>query len=1147
MAHLSLWLLGPFQAELDGRPLHGFRSDKIRALLAYLAVDSHRPWARATLADLLWPDFPERTAHNNLRNALSNLRRVLHDQPTANPFLHVTPATVQFNAAADCWLDVHAFHDLLSKADPAEPTPPGEQALDHLAQALALYRGELLEGFALDSAPFEAWLRAARAQHHRQAGQTACRLALAHQQAGDLAAAAAFTQRWLALEPVEEAAHRLLMELLARQGHRSAALAQFDVCCRQLDEELGVEPEAETVRLAEAIRHGGFAPAADTPTPAWPGLLPRSPAAPVLFVARDAELARLDAALTRAAAGHGGVAFVTGEPGSGKTALLAEFTRRALAHNADLLAVWGQCSAFTGQGDPYYPFLNVIRMLTGEAEAPVTAGVEGNELMRRLWRRLPATLDAVLEHGHELIDRFFSGRTLLRFARQHSGVPPERLSRLETLLPQLAARLPYQRAPQAALFEQYTRVLRALAGNRPILLIVDDLQWIDPGSVNLLFHLGRQLADSRILLLGAYRPEEIALPRAGDAHPLPDVLGELQRAYGDVTIELARSPGSAFIDALLDSEPNELSTAFRALLARRTAGNPLFTIELLRGMQLRGEIQRDSRGRWVEGPHLNWHELPARIEAVIARRMAHLSPLCREALVAASVEGEQFSAEVVAAVLQQATGQVCSALSEEACRQHQLAAVHAMLTVNGETLSIYRFRHGLFQIYLYDELDAVEKARLHGLVGHALEALYRHSLTQFPEMAHALARHFAAAHLVEKAVHYYTLAGKNALRLSANREAIAHFYSALAWLPALPDTPERDRRELDLQLSLGPALTAVKGWAPPEMAAAYARAQELCAKLDDNTQLVPALWLLAVFHLGRSEHAASGALVARLYRLAQQAGDPDLLALARMQVGPFYGGQFVQACSILEQAADARDVAQQQRLAQRYGMSPAIVAMAYLAECLLILNRTAEAERRSSEALELAAQLGHPMTSCYTIGRTCWYNAMQGDVDAVRTFAHRLGQVALQYGLAMYGLAAQFWEQWADVMQGDASAARIAQLQQTMEAYRATGTLLNQTAFLVFFAQACAAAGEFAGGLAAVNASLALGEETGELWLQAEAYRVKGMLLRLQAGRGVEPEANLRAAASCFDMARRTAEAQGAAALAQRAAADLDAVQGARL
>jgi DNA-binding SARP family transcriptional activator len=1142
MACLSLQLFGPFQAELDGKPVSGFRSDKIRALLAYLAVEAHRPWSRAILANLLWPDFPEKTAQSNLRNALSNLRRVLEEHSTTTPFLHVTNSTAQFNHTANCWLDVRAFLDLLNGAGQDENPALNESEIDHFERALTLYRGEFLEGFALDSAPFEAWLRATREQLRQQAKHAASQLALAQKQVGDLTAAGTFTQRWLDLEPWEEAAHRLLMEILARRGQRSAALAQFDVCRQQLAQELGVEPEAETVHLYEEIKNGRFTPPALQPqSPTWPGLENRLRGSKAdLFVAREDELETLTNALARAAGGEGGVRFVTGEPGSGKTALLAEFARRALAQDAKLLVLWGQCSAFTGQGDPYYPFLNVIRMLLGEAEAPVSAGVSSSPIMQRLWRQLPAALDAVLDHGHQLIDRFFSGQTLLAFAQQHSGVAPDRLKQLETLLPQLATRPPQQRAPQAALFEQFTQVLRALAQNQPLLLIVDDLQWIDPGSVNLLFHLGRQLADSRILLLGAYRPEEITQPRGGEAHPLLNVVGELQRDYGDVYIDLMRSARSVFIDALLDSEPNHLSREFRTLLNRQTFGNPLFAIELLRGMQLRGEIQRDSRGCWVEGPHLDWHKLPARIEAVIARRIGHLSQPCRDVLSVASVEGEQFTAEVAAAVMQQETAQVCSLLSQEACRQHQLVAAQSTLPVGGENLAIYNFRHGLFQIYLYHQLDVVEKARLHGLVGSKLEAFYQPNLARFPEIAHPLARHFARAGLAEKAVAYYTTAGKNALRLSANHEAITHFYSALKLLATLPVTPGRDLQELDLQLSLGPALTAVKGWAPPEMAAAYARAQELCTNIDDSAQLVPALWLLATFRLGRSEHAEVDKLCRRLLRLALQAGDPALMALALLQVSPYYQGKFGLVRPLLEEAGAGPDVALQSRLAQQYGMAPAVVALAYLAECLWLLGLSEEAEQRIQQAHELAEQIQHPMTTCYPLGRSCWLAAMKGDSEAVYTYAEKLYQAARPYGFNNYVLAAGFFLQWVAVMQGAPSNDSLAQMQQAMTTYRATGTLLNHTAFLVLFAQACGVLGEHTRGLAAVNESLTLGEETGELWFQAEAYRVKGTLLRLQAQEQPQPAAAFKAAWTCFEQARQIAEQQGARSFALRALKEMD-------
>jgi tetratricopeptide (TPR) repeat protein len=178
---------------------------------------------------------------------------------------------------------------------------------------------------------------------------------------------------------------------------------------------------------------------------------------------------------------------------------------------------------------------------------------------------------------------------------------------------------------QSDLFEQYTRVLQALARQVSLVLIVDDLQWADLGSISLLFHLGRQLAGSRILIVGTYRPEEIALGRDGARHPLEAVVNKFQRDFGDVAVNVDQAEGRDFVEALLDSEPNRLGPAFREMLYRQTRGHALFTIELLRGLKERGDLIQDPEGRWVQGPALDWETLPARVEAVIAERIGRLA------------------------------------------------------------------------------------------------------------------------------------------------------------------------------------------------------------------------------------------------------------------------------------------------------------------------------------------------------------------------------------------------------------------------------------------------------------------------------------------------------------------------------------------
>ncbi len=1133
MPRWSFRFFGPFVAERNGVPLQGFRSNKVRALLAFLAVHPDRPWPRSSLADLLWADHPDRTARSNLRNALSNLHRVLADPPAAASFLEQTDTTITASASADRWIDVEDFLGLLPAPDATAEAATEPAALERLTMALALVRGEFLEGFALDSPPFDAWLSHTREQLRREATRAARLLSLAQALVGDDAAAAAAANHWVELEPWDEAGHRHLMSVHGRQGRRSAALVQYETCRRTLAADLNTEPEAATTELADEIRARLGAPAdADLAAPAWPGLATAPPPKAEPFVAREGELTVLREALAEAAQGRGAAVFVTGEPGSGKSALLAEFSRRALTDDPQLVVLWGWCSAVTGRGDPFEPFRLALRMLTGEAETPPAARASGAESARRLWRRLPATVASLLDHGPDLVDRFVSGRALLSFARRHGGVSGEQLRRLEELGRRVE--VPSARPGlQAALYAQLTAVLGRLAQHRPLLLLLDDLQWIDPASIDLLFHLARGLGERRCLLVGAYREEEAARPAPGEARPLLDVVEELLARDSGEQIDLTGGAGRAFVDALLDLEPNDLADGFRTRLHGLTSGNPLFTIELLRGMQLRGELRRDAHGRWIALPDLDWDTLPARVEAVIARRIGHLSPACTELLTAGCVEGEAFAAAVAAAVAGRPLTEACELLSREAGRQHRLVTATTSLAADGRPVAGYRFRHGLFQSFLHQRLDEVERARLHAQVARALLATLPPDPEHRPEAALVLARHFEAAGEFDEAIDHYAGAARHAARLSANAEAVVHLRTALRLLEALPATPARDRRELWLQLALGPPLTAAKGWAPPELEAAYARAQQLLVGLEDDAQLVTALWPLSVFRLGRSEHAQVDELAERMERLAARSGNPALLALTPFKVSPFYQGRFAEARGVFEATSACPDLGMQRELAQRFGMAPAAVGLAYLAEVLWILGLAEAAEERGREALALAESVDHPMTTCYVLGRGCWRAATRGDTGATRRFARDLGRTAGDHGFGAFRLAATFFLHQSSVhdaaADGDAASCLLP-MRDAIDAYRAAGTALHRPAFLTFYADACGVAGGVESGLAAVAEALAQAARSGETYFQAETWRVASDLLRAL------PSTGPRAEHTCRERARRVAQRQGAVAFERRAA-----------
>lgn len=494
------------------------------------------------------------------------------------------------------------------------------------------------------------------------------------------------------------------------------------------------------------------------------------------FVARDRELAQLDTYLDAALSGQGTLVFISGEAGSGKTALAQEFAYQSQEKHPELVVVNGNCNAHTGIGDPYLPFREMLELLSGDIESGWVAGAMSQPYAQRLWGLVPHTVQALLEMGPDLVDRFISGPALVSRATAAAPRDEDHLEQLKTLVDRLADERDPSSSQQVNLFAQYTRVLQRLARHKPLLLIIDDLQWADAGSASLLFHLGRHLQGQRILIVGLYRPSDVALDRAGERHPLMPVLNELQRQFGDHQVRLSQTEGERFVDAILDADPNRLGASFRTALYLQTRGHPLFTVEMLRGLRERGDLVPNEQGEWIEGAVLDWETLPARIEGVIKERIGRLPSTLQEILQVASVEGDVFTVEVVAHVLERDVRQLVGQLGRVLGQEQRLVKVQGSQQAGSNSLSRYRFRHILFQHYLYHSLDPVEQGYLHRAIGHQLEYLHGQ---RAEAIAPQLARHFAAAGDIGRALKYFTMAGDQAAAVYANTEAEAHYRRAL--------------------------------------------------------------------------------------------------------------------------------------------------------------------------------------------------------------------------------------------------------------------------------------------------------------------------------------------------------------------------------
>jgi predicted ATPase len=319
----------------------------------------------------------------------------------------------------------------------------------------------------------------------------------------------------------------------------------------------------------------------------------------------------------------------------------------------------------------------------------------------------------------------------------------------------------------------------------------------------------------------------------------------------------------------------------------------------------------------------------------------------------------------------------------------------------------------------------------------------------------------------------------------------------------------------------------------------YQQAEELCNKMADDARLVPALWLLAVYRLGRSEHAIVDRLVERLAKLAQKIGDPNLSHLVNLQVSPLYQGKLHEARQILTDASLRCEVNQERSLAFEYGMSPAVVGQAYLGNCLWLMGFPEQAAQHSQEAIDFADEINVPMTTCYASSRMCLQNAFAGEVEATRSQAEQLLQITRQHGLRNFELGAIFYLHWANALAGPPAAQDIERMAQSMEEYLKLGTVLNRTTFLILLAQACGKAGQIERGLDTLGEAIALGERTGERWFEAEAYRVKGEFLARLGQNSQQSEGYFEEAEGCFQAARQVASQQGAKMLELRAVTSL--------
>jgi TOMM system kinase/cyclase fusion protein len=798
------------------------------------------------------------------------------------------------------------------------------------------------------------------------------------------------------------------------------------------------------------------------------------------LVGREPEVALLQERWAQVKDGLGQVVLLSGEAGIGKSRLV-QVLQEHVATEPQAWLTPCQCSPYH-QHSALYPWIDLLER--------VALHFDREESPQQKLRKLEGFL---VQYGVPLTE-----------------VVPLFAALLSLPLPADYAPLPLspEQQKQHSLHALLTIMLR-IAAQQPVLFVMEDLQWVDPSTLELLSLLVDQGPTARILALWTFRPD-FSPPWTGRAHLTQVTLNRLPRRLAtEMTGRVAR--GKA-----LPAEVVEQVVA-------KTDGVPLFVEELTKMVLESGLLQERAEGYALTGP-LPPLAIPATLHDSLMARLDHLAAVKPLAQLGATL-GREFSYALLQAV----------SLWDEATIRlglQQLVEAELLYQRGLPPQATYVFKHALIQDVAYQSLLKSTRQQHHQRIAQVVE-------TQFPEVVatqpEQLAYHYTEAGLAAQAIPYWQQAGKRALERSAHLEAIAHLTQGLALLQTRPDAPERLQQELDFQITLGPALMATKGYAAPEVEHAYARARELCRHIENTPQLFRVLWGLRLFYLLRAEFGTTRELGEQLLRLAQHVQDSALLLIAHSGMGDlwFHVGTLTAALPYLEQAVARYDLQQHRALAFLYsGVDPGVAARCFLALTLWFLGYPAQAGEHIHQALSLSQALSHPHSRVFTLFFTAWLHQWRQEGHATQEWAETVIALAAEQGFAYWATQGTILRGWALVAHGH-EADGMTQMRQGLADRRATGTELARPYFLGLLAEAYGQEGQVGEGLAVLAEALTAVDHTGERLYEAELLRLTGALLLKQAVAD-EPQAE-----ACFHQALTVARHQQAKSLELRAAVSL--------
>jgi predicted ATPase/class 3 adenylate cyclase len=797
------------------------------------------------------------------------------------------------------------------------------------------------------------------------------------------------------------------------------------------------------------------------------------------FIGRQNELQQLLDLWSQAKRGSGQVALLCGEPGIGKSRITIAFFDQL--KDDQHITIRHQCSSHHIRS-PFYP---VIRYLTN------AAGFEQNDSPEAKLDKL----ETVLSPGRSKIPSAMG-----LFASLLSIPDAGRYPTLD-LTPKQRKDLTI-----SALNQQ----LAAIAASQPVLMVFEDVHWIDPTTLELIGSTIGSIQKVPVLLVITYRPEFFP-PWLDQSHVRTLRLERLGRVQVEAII--ADITGG-----------KELPAEVLDQIVSKTDGVPLFVEELTKTV-LESGLFKISGGRYVAQHSMPAVAVPTTLHDSLMARLDRLAPV-KEIAQIGSVIGREFSYRLLSAVAPIAGPELESALM-------QLGGADLIHSRGQPPEATYSFKHALVQDTAYSSLMPGKRRQFHGRIATALKEQFSETVETQPEL---MAHHLEQAGMIEPAIEYIRIAGQRAIERSANAEAIGHLKHGLELLHLIPVSGRRDRLALALEVTLGQAMIAARGYAATETEETLLRARALLDESTEPSQKFAVLYgLWACYYVGGKVDIQHRTASEFLEEAERHGGDAEL-CLARRLVGTtcISMGQFDAAREHLELARALYDPEQHASLRYQYGQDIGATALCYLSWALWHLGYVDQACKVADEAVKHAETLAHPFTLAYTIAHARgMMDVFRRSPNEARAYAGQVVSICTELGFPFWTAGGRILDGWAATCEGDDARTGLETLRAGLAAWRNTGARLWLPMFIAIEAEAHSKVGHRGAALRAIEEAVSTATETGERWAMAEVLRIKARVLR------AAPRAKADEVESLLTDSMKIARRQQARCWELRAACDL--------